>query len=334
MAQALGLVTLHRKPFTPTLHRSALPFSPHNPAASPPLPIGSHNLRVLQTATFHDAVSADAWGMALLGDMETNSLDCSTCPIRFCQPWAQRALSLEHWRNLELMIHMYLNNFIHQVKQWAEHLNLTFPFVIQGSIGCELHLNGTSRGFYTATLEGEDFVSFDRDTQEWVAWQEDELTRYVRDSLNRDKGTVNMLHFFLNTTCINDLGSFLRYRKEALERQEHPVAVVFAWEPPLTPGLLTPSLHLVCQVMGFHPQPVHVSWLCDGEKVAPGPQMSSTGILPNADLTYQLRSALAVAPEDGHRYACQVEHSSLQAGGLIIPWGRCTAWISSPNVNA
>ncbi|KYO26252.1 CD1c molecule precursor [Alligator mississippiensis] len=259
----------------------------------------SHNLRVLQTATFHDAVSLDACGVALLGDMETNSLDCSTCPIHFCQPWAQRALSLEHWRNLELMIHMYLNNFIHQVKQWAEHLNLTFPFVIQGSIGCELHPNGTSRGFYTAALEGEDFVSFDRDTQEWVAWREDELTRYVRDSLNRNKGTVDMLHFFLNTTCIKDLGSFLRYGKEALERQEHPVAVVFAREPPLTPGLLTPSLHLVCRVTGFHPQPIHVSWLRDGEK---------------------LRSTLAVAPEYGHRYACQVEHSSLQAGGLIIPW--------------
>lgn len=93
------------------------------------------------------------------------------------------------------------------------------PFVIQGSIGCELHPNGTSRGFYTAALEGEDFVSFDRDTQEWVAWREDELTWYVRDSLNRNKGTVDMLHFFLNTTCIKDLGSFLRYGKEALERQ-------------------------------------------------------------------------------------------------------------------
>lgn len=120
----------------------------------------------------------------------------------------------------------------------------------------------------------------------------------------------------------------------SLSLLEHPVAVVFAREPPLTPGLLTPSLHLVCRVTGFHPQPIHVSWLRDGEKVAPGPRMSSTGILPNADLTYQLRNTLAVAPEDGHRYACQVERSSLQAGGLIIPWGWCTAWISSPNVNA
>ncbi|CAM4657928.1 unnamed protein product, partial [Caretta caretta] len=96
------------------------------------------------------------------------------------------------------------------------------------------------------------------------------------------------------------------------------VAVVFARA---SPQARTPApLLLVCRVTGFYPRPVRVAWLQDGEEVGPGGRLSSSGILPNADLTYQLRSSLAVEPGDGHSYACRVEHSSLGGQSLLIPW--------------
>ncbi|XP_037769363.1 antigen-presenting glycoprotein CD1d-like [Chelonia mydas] len=100
---------------------------------------------------------------------------------------------------------------------------------------------------------------------------------------------------------------------------ERPVAVVFARAPP--PAGTPAPLLLVCRVTGFYPRPVRVAWLQDGEEVAPSGRLSSSGILPNADLTYQLRSSLAVEPGDGHSYACRVEHSSLGGQSLLIPWG-------------
>ncbi|EMP42488.1 Antigen-presenting glycoprotein CD1d [Chelonia mydas] len=197
------------------------------------------------------------------------------------------------------------------------------PFVTQVSVSCEFHPNGTSRGFYEAAVNGEDFISFDADAGTWVARQGDKLALYTRDLLNHERSTAITLQFLLRATCINELKSFVQYGNESLERQGRPVAVVFARAPP--PAGIPAPLLLVCRVTGFYPRPIRVAWLPDGEEVGPGWRLNSSGILPNADLTYQLRSSLAVGPGDGHSYACRVEHSSLGGQSLLIPWGRGTS---------
>nr|XP_048674212.1 T-cell surface glycoprotein CD1b-3-like [Caretta caretta] len=198
------------------------------------------------------------------------------------------------------------------------------PFITQGSLGGELHPNGTSRGFDDTGVNGEDFISFDADAGKWVARQGDKLALYTQDLLNLDKSTAITLQFLLRMTCVNQIKSFVQHGKESLERQERPVAVVFARAPP--PAGTPAPLLLVCRVTGFYPRPVRVAWLQDGEEVGPGGQLSSSGILPNADLTYQLRSSLAVGPGDGHSYACRVEHSSLGGQSLLIPWEQGRGW--------
>ncbi|XP_030403852.1 antigen-presenting glycoprotein CD1d-like isoform X3 [Gopherus evgoodei] len=169
-------------------------------AASPHLPPASVTLRLLQTTVFHNASSTDTVGTALLGDLETHSLACGTCKIRFLQPWAQQGLTPKQWGDLELLIHHYLFNFNRTVKRMAQQQRMGYPFVTQGSIGCELHPNSTSRGFYDAGLNGEDFISFDADAGKWVAQQADKLALYVQDLLNQDKGTASTLQFLLRTT--------------------------------------------------------------------------------------------------------------------------------------
>ncbi|CAM5095818.1 unnamed protein product [Natator depressus] len=293
-------------------------------AASPPVSPGTLTLRLLKTIVFHNASSSNMEGMALLGDLETHSIDCSTCRIRFLQPWAHQGLTPRQWQDLETMLYRYLSNFIllmnKVVKDEGEH----YPFVTQFSLGCELHLNGTSRQFYDAAMNGEDFISFNVDLGTWVAQRGDKLALSIRDLLNQDKSKSATSQFLLRTTCVSKLQSFVQYGKESLARQERPVAVVFARAPP--PAGTPAPLLLVCRVTGFYPRPVHVAWLQDGEEVGPGWRLSSRGILPNADLTYQLRSSLAVGPGDGHSYACRVEHSSLGGQSLLIPWGHSRPW--------
>ncbi|XP_038226871.1 antigen-presenting glycoprotein CD1d-like [Dermochelys coriacea] len=297
-----------------------LPWAWGTLAASPSLP----TLRLLQIIVFHNASSTDMEGMALLSDLETHSMDCSTCKIRFLQPWAQQGLTPKQWQDLELLIHRYLFNFNRTVNRIAQQHGMGYPFVTQGSLGCELHPNGTSRGFYDAGVNGEDFISFDADAGTWLARHGDKLALYTQDLLNLDKGTAITLQFLMRTTCVNQIKSFVQHGKESLERQERPVAVVFAQEPP--PAGTPAPLLLVCRVTGFYPRPIRVAWLQDGEEVVPGGRLNSSGILPNADLTYQLRSSLAVEPGDGHSYACQVEHSSLGGQSLLIPWGHSRRW--------
>ncbi|KAG6920879.1 CD1d2 antigen, partial [Chelydra serpentina] len=89
-------------------------------AASPPLPPASLTLRLLQTTVFHNASAADTEIRALLGNLETHSMDCSTCKIRFLQPWAQRARTPKQWGDLELLIHRYLSNFMRLMNKAAK----------------------------------------------------------------------------------------------------------------------------------------------------------------------------------------------------------------------
>lgn len=94
------------------------------------------------------------------------------------------------------------------------------------------------------------------------------------------------------------------------------MATVFARAP--SPA----QLLLVCHVTGFYPRPISVAWLRDGQEVLPGPALTTGAILPNSDLTYQLRIVLAVSPGDGHSYTCRIRHRSLGTRSLLIPWGR------------
>nr|XP_023970221.1 antigen-presenting glycoprotein CD1d-like [Chrysemys picta bellii] len=187
-------------------------------AASPPVPPASVTLRLLQINVFYNASSTDMQGMALLGDLETHSLDCSTCELRFLQPWAQQGLTPKQWQDLELVIHRSLFSFSRTVNTIAQQQGMSYPFFTQGSLGCELHPNGTSRGFYDSGLNSEDFISFDPDAGKWVARRGDKLALYARDLLNRDKGTAINIQFFLRT-CVSQLESFVQYGNESLERQ-------------------------------------------------------------------------------------------------------------------
>uniref|UniRef100_A0A8C0IV50 Ig-like domain-containing protein n=1 Tax=Chelonoidis abingdonii TaxID=106734 RepID=A0A8C0IV50_CHEAB len=70
------------------------------------------------------------------------------------------------------------------------------------------------------------------------------------------------------------------------------------------------SVTLSCRARGFYPRPIHVSWVRDGEDILA--KMDSSGILSNADNTYYTPLSLEISlqQQDGHRYACRVEHSS------------------------
>ncbi|XP_075770910.1 uncharacterized protein LOC142823563 isoform X6 [Pelodiscus sinensis] len=178
----------------------------------------SLTLRLLQTVVLHNASSSHVEGVALLADLETHSMNCSTCPIRFLQPWARQGLTPKEWQELEQMIHHYLFNFIRLVNRLAQQLGQSYPIVIQSAFGCELHPNGTSRGFYEAGVSGQDFLGLDMDAGTWVARSEDKAALYTRDRLNQDKGTISTIRTLLGTTCVSEIKSFVSHGNASLQR--------------------------------------------------------------------------------------------------------------------
>nr|XP_023970047.2 antigen-presenting glycoprotein CD1d-like [Chrysemys picta bellii] len=207
-------------------------------AASPHLPPASLTLRVLKTTVFHNASSTDMQGMALLGDLETHSMDCSTCEIRFLQPWAQQGLTPKQWQDLELLIHCYLSDFFRLVNKVVKDQGEGYPFVTQVSFSCKLHPNGTLISFCDAAVNGEDFISFDMDTGKWVSRHRDKLGSYVQDLVNQDKSISTLFPFLQRTMCVYGIDTFAQYGRESLERQEQSRP----WGPGLAVGITLGAL--------------------------------------------------------------------------------------------
>ncbi|NXO00774.1 CD1D protein, partial [Rhinopomastus cyanomelas] len=272
-------------------------------------------IRLLQTSTFQNNSFVDTEGLGLLEDIELGSLNKHNWNIHFYQPWVQRSLPRSDWDTIENMIKIYLQKFNHLINEGAKQKDVPYPFVAQCMAGCALYPNGSSGAFAYVGYNGQDFLSFDIDSATWLLSQDTNLSRYVQAILQNYTAFSELVDILFNDTCVDDMEMLLRNGKAALERQEPPMAKVFARTP--SPA----QLLLVCRVTGFYPQPISVAWLRDGQEVLPGPALNTSPILPNHDLTYQLRVSLAVDPHDGHSYACCVRHRSLGARSLLIRWG-------------
>ncbi|XP_051649088.1 T-cell surface glycoprotein CD1b-1-like [Manacus candei] len=321
------------------------------PLPSPPCQslshVGTFTIRLLHTSTFQNTSFVDTEGIGLLEDIQLGSLDKHTWAIHFSQPWVRPALPHSEWDTIDNMFKIFLHNFIHVINEGAIQKDVPYPFVAQSMAGCKLYPNRTTRVFAYVGYNGQDFLSLDTDSATWTLSQDTDLARYVRDVLQNDISLAEEVEGIFKDTCIYAMEMFLSYGRAAVERQGETTLTLP--QPPQSPGAKpcptrasptlcshppelpvatvfarTPSPHqllLVCHVTAFYPRPISVAWLRDGQEVPPGPQLNTSPILPNADLTYQLSSVLAVAPQDGHSYACRVRHRSLGTRSLLVPWG-------------
>ncbi|NXV78957.1 CD1D protein, partial [Atlantisia rogersi] len=271
--------------------------------------------QVLQTSLFTSATSATVSGVVLLGDVPIFALDPANLTVQFHWPWARQAADEGDLEKIKSHSKLFLRNMIRYVHELVEQAQWDYPFVVQMRAGCVLHPNRTSWGFIDVGENGRDFLAFDMERQRWEPQQQSPVADMVSKSLMSKRSVTELLEHILSISCKNSILTLCKYGRATLERQEMPVATVFARTS------RPDQLLLVCRVTGFYPRPISVAWLRDGQEVPPGPALNTSAILPNADLTYQLRSILAVAPRDGHSYACRVRHRSLGTRSLLIPRG-------------
>ncbi|NXE97678.1 CD1A protein, partial [Menura novaehollandiae] len=273
-------------------------------------------IQYLLTSLFANISSAEVSCVVVLGDIPILALDPADWSVHFHWPWASQASAESDGEQMMSQYRIALRNMIRFVHETVQQTKQDYPFVVQIRAGCVLYPNRTSWSFLDVGKDGTDLIAFEVDKQRWETRQPSQLVELVTKSLNRHKSlTVLLEHLFSIWVCQSNILTLNRYGKATLERQELPAATVFARTPSLD------QLLLVCHVTGFYPRPISVAWLQDGREVPLGPALNTSTILPNADLTYQLRSVLAVAPHDGHSYVCRVRHRSLGTRSLLIPWG-------------
>ncbi|NXG22826.1 CD1E protein, partial [Grallaria varia] len=269
----------------------------------------------LLTSLFANISFAEMTAVAVLGDVPLFVMDPADWTIHFHWPWVSQAAAEGDTEKLMSYYKIALRNIIRFVHDVVHKTKQHYPLVMQVRVGCVRYPNRTSWGFLDIGVGGNDLVAFVVDKLLWEMRQSSQLAEQVMKDLSKEISVMVFLEDLLSVICQKHIDILNRYGRATLERKEVPVATVFARTP--SPQ----QLLLVCHVTAFYPRPISVAWLRDGQEVPAGPALNTSTILPNADLTYQLRSVLAVAPRDGHSYACRVRHRSLGTRSLLIPWG-------------
>ncbi|KAG9281391.1 H-2 class I histocompatibility antigen, Q9 alpha chain-like, partial [Astyanax mexicanus] len=189
--------------------------------------------------------------------------------------------------------------------------------VLQWRHGCEVdESNGEVkflRGISEYGYDGSDFLSFDDENMRWIALvQAAEITKRKWD----DVAILN--HYtkgYLEKECVDWLTKFMEYGKETLRKHCEFLSHVFAKKSVRDSRKLT----LTCLITGFYPKDVKMSLRKFGTSF-PDHLITSSGIRPNDDETYQLRKSVEISGDDPADYDCYVSHSSLTEPE-IKKWG-------------
>ncbi|XP_036417206.1 BOLA class I histocompatibility antigen, alpha chain BL3-7-like isoform X2 [Colossoma macropomum] len=171
---------------------------------------------------------------------------------------------------------------------------------MQVMYGCELHDDGTKRGYMQFGYDGEDFISLDLNTLTWTAAnQKAVITKQKWEGL----GVAATKRAYLENECIDWLQKYVGYGRSTVERKVSPEASLFQKNS---------SSPVVCHATGFFPKAVMISWQKNGEDLHEDVELRETVL--NQDGTFQKRSILTVSPEElnKHNYTCIIQHSSLE----------------------
>ncbi|XP_031429400.1 major histocompatibility complex class I-related gene protein-like [Clupea harengus] len=212
----------------------------------------------------------------------------------------------------EIRRNLNYNRFIMDtaVRLTSERFNHSHDHIYQAHGRCDYKDEYISSAMSHA-YDGKDFVSFDVESNTWVA-AVPEAQFYKRKREDNIEDLHRLIHSY-KYGCIDWLKKLLLFSQE--ERKEKVPDVVLIEKS--SPG--SSDTAVTCHVTGFYPRAVQVEWLNQEGHILD--RVSSGEVLPNGDGTYQISRTLSVP--DGARwsqiYRCQVVHSSV-TGHITVEW--------------
>ncbi|KAF5893595.1 MHC class I alpha chain, partial [Clarias magur] len=266
----------------------------------------THSLQYLYTAVTPGIHFPE---FTVMGLVDGQAFEYYNSDIRKATPkteWIQNVTVTEpdYWNRHRQLYQDWQERFKTSLNMMMKYFNhTTGVHTAQLMYGCELHDDGTSRGYAQLGYDGEDFLSLDLKTKTWIPAEPGaEISKQICDHINViTEGWMD----YVSTRCIDRINQYVSYGRESLERKVPPEVSVFQKHS-------SPSPELVCHATGFFPKAVMITWQKDGEDVHEDVELRET--LPNQDGSFQKRRILKVPAEElqKHTYTCVVQHSSLE----------------------
>ncbi|KAL8213631.1 UNVERIFIED_CONTAM: hypothetical protein K2H54_067548 [Gekko kuhli] len=221
-------------------------------------------------------------------------------------PWMEKVVEYDagYWERQSRVLQDTDSVFRASLENLRERYNQSDGefHILQGMYGCEV---GPDRRFRGGNMQdaydGVDFLTLDMNTLTWTA-----LVPQAEETKRRWENTLHNALFYksyLEGPCVEWLRRYLDYGSETLQRTEAPVARVACKKG--YDGRET----LFCQLYGFYPKEIEVTWMKDGEDRTA--ETLTGGVVPNSDGTYHTWLSIEVDPKEKDRYWCRVGHDSL-----------------------
>ncbi|XP_046715506.1 major histocompatibility complex class I-related gene protein-like isoform X2 [Silurus meridionalis] len=274
-----------------------------------------HTLFYTYTALSQPLELPGIYEFTALGMLDDRELDYYSSKTQVKVPkqnWMKEKMPQDYWekgtqsrKSKEQWFKVNVDILIERMRH-----NKTDLHVLQWRHGCEIDKGADGnlkflKGIDEYSYDGTEFLSFDEKNSIWIApVQAAEPTKRKWDEvpiLNQyTKG-------YLEKECVDWLSKFMEYGQEELKTFSKPKVYMFVKKSVKDPSMLT----LTCLATGFYPPDVQMQ-VIKYRTSLPEHLLTSSGVRPNGDNTYQLRKSVDINSEDRTQYKCQVTHNMLE----------------------
>ncbi|KAI4900265.1 hypothetical protein NFI96_005041 [Prochilodus magdalenae] len=286
---------------------------------------GEHSLYYIYTALSKDLTLPGIYEFTALGLLDDREIDYYNSKEQMKVPkqhWMKEKMQGDYWekgtqsrKSKEQWFKVNVDILMDRMRH-----NKTDLHVLQWRHGCEIDDSTGEvkfrKGIDEYSYDGSEFLSFDDENMRWIA------PVPAAEQTKRKWDGVTILNQYtkgyLEKECVDWLTKFMDYGKEELRKHSPPDVHVFAKKCSTDSNKLT----LTCLATGFYPKDVVVS-LRKFRTSIPEHLLTSSGVRPNGDETYQLRKSVEILEHEKADYDCYVSHSTLRAP-VVKQWdGKC-----------
>ncbi|KAL7858767.1 hypothetical protein AOLI_G00188690, partial [Acnodon oligacanthus] len=290
---------------------------------APSLGGDQHSLYYIYTALNKDVALPGIYEFTALGLLDDRAIDYYNSKEQVKVPkqdWMREKMQADYWvkgtqsrKSKEQWFKVNVDILMQRMRH-----NQTDLHVLQWRHGCEIEeADGNHtflKGIDEYSYDGKEFLSFDDQNMRWIApVPEAEPTKRKWD----DVPILNQYtRGYLEKECVDWLTKFMEFGKESLRNHSKPDVYAFAKKSTTNSGRLI----LTCLATGFYPKDVKLE-VRKFRTSLPEHLLTSSGVRPNEDGTYQLRKSVEIQEDETAEYDCYVNHSSLEKP-IIQKWDK------------